>query len=111
MAHGREVRLPFLEPELVKFVFSLPSTFKIHEGWTKWLLRKTMDQKLPNEIVWRTEKIGYEPPQQQWMQEPELQDYMHEAKKKLVGKGILKPSALNKKITPTSTHDKDNFDW
>lgn len=111
MAHGREVRLPFLEPELVKFVFSLPSTYKIHEGWTKWLLRKTMDQQLPSQIVWRTDKIGYEPPQQQWMQDPLLQDYMHEAKKKLINYGILNTAVLNKKVKPAAAHDKDNFDW
>ena len=47
MAHGREVRLPFLNHELVEFVFSLPSQLKMHEGWTKFLLRKAMDKKLP----------------------------------------------------------------
>ena len=41
MAHGREPRLPFLSHELVEFIFSLPSHFKIRNGWTKWLLRKT----------------------------------------------------------------------
>ncbi|HLX90484.1 MAG TPA: asparagine synthase (glutamine-hydrolyzing), partial [Puia sp.] len=40
MTHGREVRLPFLSHELVQFVFSLPSSFKIRQGYTKWLLRK-----------------------------------------------------------------------
>src|ERR1051326_1879748 len=40
MAHGREVRLPFLSHELVEFLFSLPSNFKIREGWTKWILRQ-----------------------------------------------------------------------
>jgi asparagine synthase (glutamine-hydrolysing) len=111
MAHGSEVRLPFLSHELVEFVFSLSSSLKIHDGWTKWLLRKAMDKKLPDEIVWRKDKIGYEPPQHEWMQHPILQDYIHEAKKKLVSEKILKPAILDKKIIPLPAHDADNFDW
>jgi len=111
MAHGREVRLPFLNHELVEFVFSLPSNFKIQNGFTKWLLRKTMDKKLPNEIVWKTEKIGYETPQHQWMHNEVLQDYMQEAKRKLVNDGILNKGVLDKKITPKAAHEENNFDW
>jgi asparagine synthase (glutamine-hydrolysing) len=62
MAHGREVRLPFLSHELVEFVFSLPSHFKIHKAWTKWILRLGMIDHLPTEIVWRKDKVGFEPP-------------------------------------------------
>ena len=111
MAHGVEVRLPFLNHELVQFIFSLPASFKIHDGWTKWLLRKMMDKKLPDEIVWRKDKVGYEPPQFQWMHNETLQDYVHEAKRKLVNKGILKTTALNKKVIPKAAHETNNFDW
>jgi asparagine synthase (glutamine-hydrolysing) len=111
MAHGVEVRLPFLSHELVQLLFTLPAGFKIHDGWTKWLLRKMMDKKLPDEIVWRKEKVGYEPPQFQWMHNEILQDYIQEAKRKLVKKGVLKPAALNKKITPKAAHESNNFDW
>jgi asparagine synthase (glutamine-hydrolysing) len=111
MAHGREARFPFLDHELVTFLFSLPAHFKIHDGWTKWILRKTMNKKLPDTIIWRKDKIGYEPPQEQWMQNPVLQEYIHEAKRKLVNKGILKPAVLNKKIVPQAAHECGNFDW
>jgi asparagine synthase (glutamine-hydrolysing) len=111
MAHGREVRLPFLSHELVEFVFSLPSFYKIHEGWTKWLLRKAMDKKLPNEITWRKDKVGYEPPQKQWMQDKNIEEYIFEAKRKLVNKNILAPKVLEKKIQPKGAHSADNFDW
>jgi asparagine synthase (glutamine-hydrolysing) len=67
MAHGRELRLPFLDHQLVEFLFSLPSHYKIRNGWTKWLLRQDMKDRLPQEIVWRKNKIGFEPPQKQWM--------------------------------------------
>lgn len=66
MAHSREVRLPFLFHELVEFVFSLPSDYKIKEGWTKALLRHGLKDMIPQEIVWRKNKLGFQPPQKQW---------------------------------------------
>ncbi len=111
MAHGREVRLPFLNHELVEFVFSLPAQLKMHEGWPKYLLRKAMEKKLPAEIVWRKEKVGYEPPQKSWMEDHNVQDYIIQAKTKLVNTGILAKKALEKKIEPLGAHDDKNYDW
>ena len=111
MAHGVEVRLPFLNHQLVEFIFSLPANFKIHKGWTKWLLRKAMVKKLPNEIVWRKDKVGYEPPQKDWMQNAVMTDYIQEAKRKLVNNGVLKASVLNKPIIPHSALDPESYDW
>lgn len=111
MAHGVEVRLPFLQHHLVSFAFSLPSTFKINKGFPKWILRKTMEDRLPPFIVWRTDKTAYEPPQKMWMESALMQDYIHEAKRKLVNAQILKPSSINKKIKPLEAHMPDNFDW
>jgi asparagine synthase (glutamine-hydrolysing) len=111
MAHGREVRLPFLNAELVQFIFSLPSKYKISNGYTKSLLRKSMDSRLPHNIVWRTDKVGFEPPQKQWMENPEMKDYIFEAKRTLIKEDILKPQALHKKTKSLHAHDADNFDW
>ncbi len=111
MAHGVEVRLPFLSHQLVEFVFSVPANFKIHKGWTKWLLRKAMAKKLPPEIVWRKDKVGYEPPQKEWMQQGIMQDYIQEAKRKLVKKGVLNKAVLNKAVVPATAHEANNFDW
>lgn len=111
MAHGTEIRLPFLSHELAEFIFSLPSHFKIRKGWTKWLLRETMKEKLPASIAWRKDKVGFEPPQQQWMQEPRLQEAVQEAKRKLVEEKILKQEVLQKPVTPMAAHAADNYDW
>jgi asparagine synthase (glutamine-hydrolysing) len=67
MAHSREVRLPFLSHQLVEFSFSLPAHYKIQNGWTKYLQRKALADIMPDSITWRTDKIGYEPPQQSWL--------------------------------------------
>jgi asparagine synthase (glutamine-hydrolysing) len=67
MAHSREVRLPFLSHKLVEFVFSLPDNFKLNFGWTKYILRLAMKNTLPDSICWRVDKIGFEPPQNNWL--------------------------------------------
>lgn len=111
MAHSLEVRLPFLQHQLVEFLSTLPANYKIHDGWTKWLLRKTVEKKLPAEIVWRRDKIGYEPPQKTWMQNSLVQERIREGKKKLVTKGILDRSVLDQKIVPKAAHDDESYDW
>lgn len=111
MAHGRELRLPFLSHQLVEFIFSLPSTLKMHEGFTKYILRKTMNGVLPNEIVWRKDKVGYEPPQKQWVENKPLQEMIMESRKKLVGEKILNTAVLQKPIQLKSAYEADNFDW
>ncbi len=111
MAHSREVRLPFLSHELVEFIFSLPTSFKIRDGFTKWILRKSMESKLPVKTAWRKGKIGYEPPQQQWMQQPAAIEMIHESRKRLVAKNILDANVLNASIQPKAAHDANNFDW
>ncbi len=70
-----------------------------------------MDKKLPDEIVWRKEKIGFETPQKNWMQEPALQEYIHEAKRKLFNAGILNKAVLDKPAEPKAVHDDKNYDW
>lgn len=111
MAHGTELRLPFLSHELVELAFALPSGFKIHNGFTKYILRKAFENKLPEEITWRSDKVGFEPPQKLWMQSPILLDYLHEAKRKLIDYRILNPKVLNKKNQPLDAYAADNFDW
>jgi asparagine synthase (glutamine-hydrolysing) len=72
MANSREVRLPFLSHELVEFVFSLPSSYKIHEIWTKAILRFSLSDILPPEITWRKEKVGFEPPNYKYISPEEV---------------------------------------
>ena len=110
MAHAVEVRLPFLNHQLIEFVFSLPPHFKIRQGWTKWLLRQSMQGVLPHNIVWRKDKVGFEPPQQQWMLNQQVQEKIYEGKKALVQQHILSPKSLQS-YKATTAHAADNFDW
>ena len=111
MAHGVEVRLPFLNFELVKFIFSLPSSFKIKDGFTKYILRKTMSGKIPDKVLWNTNKIGFETPQKSWMENKQMQEMIFSCKEKLVKENILNATVLKNKVEPKHAHEAENIDW
>ena len=60
MFHSIETRLPFLDYRLVDFLISTDPKFKLKGGWSKFLLRKTLEKKISSEIVWRKNKMGFE---------------------------------------------------
>lgn len=66
MAHSVESRLPFMDYRLVEFLFSVPACYKIHNGWTKYIARMAFDNKLPNEVCWRKDKMGWPVPEEVW---------------------------------------------
>ncbi len=65
MANGLEVRVPFLDVELVNFVFSLPSDYKINAQVRKRLLRDAYREALPPALYHRPKK-GFEVPLLRW---------------------------------------------
>jgi asparagine synthase (glutamine-hydrolysing) len=67
MAHSIEARIPFMDYRLVRFVYSLPATYKIRNGFTKALLRDSMNGILPDETRLRISKLGFATPQSVWM--------------------------------------------
>lgn len=70
MAFSREVRLPFLDYDLVDFCLSLPEHLLIRDGWQKWILRKAASGVVPPSISWRADKVGYAAPLDVWLQGP-----------------------------------------
>ena len=111
MAHGREVRMPFLQHELVSFIFSLPSSLKIKKGFTKWVLRQSYRSSIPEKIYSRKGKTGFEPPQKSWLQDDAVQQQIRQARQKLVDAKMLNPFVLKKPINPQPAYDSGNEDW
>jgi len=66
MAHSVESRMPFLDFRLVEFLASVPSVYKIHNGWSKYIARLAFDKKLPDSINWRKDKQGWPIPEDAW---------------------------------------------
>ncbi len=68
MAFSVEARVPYLDHQLVEFVMSLPSGFKIRNAFTKRVLREGMAGVLPDKIRWRVSKLGFATPERKWQQ-------------------------------------------
>lgn len=62
-----ELRSPFLDHRLVEFAFRLPETYLIRNGWMKWIVRHAMRNRLPKEVVWRRQKMGFPFPIRSWL--------------------------------------------
>jgi asparagine synthase (glutamine-hydrolysing) len=69
MHHSIETRLPFVDYQLVELSLSIQHAFKIREGWTKYILRQAMNDRLPHDLAWRKTKIGFEAPMRIWLQD------------------------------------------
>jgi asparagine synthase (glutamine-hydrolysing) len=70
MRFSIEARTPFADDKnLIEYVFGVPSVYKIHNGWSKYLLRKSMEDLLPEEVFRRRDKIGFATPERHWLAE------------------------------------------
>ena len=66
MAFSIENRVPFLTTQMAEFILHLPEDFLISKnGVTKCLLREAMRNIVPNEVLDRQDKIGFETPEKQ----------------------------------------------
>lgn len=70
MAHGVEVRMPFMDWRLVTYAMSLPSRFKLNDGFTKLVAREALAGILPDSIRLSRRKIGFGSPMPQWLNGP-----------------------------------------
>ena len=68
MSHGIESREPFLDWRIVTLLFSLPTSLKFNENESKIILKKIMKNKLPNIILERRLKKGFNPDNDSFMQ-------------------------------------------
>jgi asparagine synthase (glutamine-hydrolysing) len=66
MAASVEVRVPFMDAELMKLCARIPESLKLKGGEGKFLLKRAMEPYLPAEVL-RRPKTGFTPPLREWM--------------------------------------------
>ncbi len=66
MAHSVEVRLPFLDRRVAEFALSLPPRLLFRDNETKRVLRDACRGRVPDVVLDRREKVGYETPEATW---------------------------------------------
>ncbi len=76
MAHSLEVRVPFLDHQLLEFMAGIPPAYK-RRGWTtKYFLKKALTGILPDEVLYK-KKQGFTIPLALWFR-TELKDFVEE---------------------------------
>ena len=70
MAHGIEVRMPFMDWRLVTYTMALPETSKSADGMTKVVARQAMANLMPESIRTARRKVGFNSPMPEWLNGP-----------------------------------------
>lgn len=78
MYHGVEVRMPFMDYRLVSFVMSLPTSSKVKDGYTKAILRDSMNGILPDSIRKRKWKVGITAPLANWFSDNHCSNFIRD---------------------------------
>lgn len=107
MAHALEVRVPFLDYELVNFVLNVPDEWKYPET-PKKLLVDSLGDLLPKEIVNRP-KMGFTFPWKDWMK-TELKDFCEQQLRYLGETGVVNYTEL-KKLWMRFLNDDKSITW
>ncbi len=107
MANGLEVRVPFLDKELVEFAHNIPDNLKQRGIQGKWILKKSMEGILPNEVIYRA-KTGFGVPLRRWMRN-ELREFLGDVLsiENIRNRGLFDSTAVWKLI---AENDKGKID-
>jgi len=70
MAHGIEVRMPFMDWRLVTYTMALPEVSKSSDGRTKMIARRAMERRMPEQIRMGRRKVGFNSPMPEWLNGP-----------------------------------------
>ena len=98
MAAGVEVRVPFLDLELVEFAYNIPNQFKQNGMQGKWVLKKALEGYLPHDVIYRP-KSGFGAPLRGWIHN-ELREMIGDllSVKSIRNRGLFDPTAVQKLI-------------
>ena len=107
MSAGVEVRVPFLDMDLVKHVSKIPSKYKQRGKEGKWVLKKIMENYLPKEIIYRP-KNGFGVPLRKWLKE-DLDDWLREtiSIERLKDRGLFKANEVHQLIDKNKKGELD----
>jgi asparagine synthase (glutamine-hydrolysing) len=108
MAHSLEVRVPYLDDEVVDLVVALPGRLKLRGLRGKWLLRRVASRVLPREVA-RRRKQGFEVPIGAWMRGPlrdPLTDYL--SPETVRRRGLFRPERVTDLLRQHLDGDADH---
>jgi len=96
MAAGVEIRVPYLDVDLVDFAARIPPKLKQRGPVGKWVFKKAMEPFLPHDVIYRP-KTGFGAPVRRWMEKelrPLLRDVL--SPESLKARGLFDPNAVQR---------------
>lgn len=97
MAHGLEVRVPFLDYQVVELAWRIPMELRLREGKGKWILRQVLERHVPKSLTERPKK-GFGVPIGAWLRGP-LREWAEELldERRLEQEGLLRPEPIRRR--------------
>jgi asparagine synthase (glutamine-hydrolysing) len=108
MAANLEVRVPFLNRDLVELSARIPASLKIKGLKRKYILKKAVEQILPHDVIWRR-KAGFGAPVRSWLRgqlRPMVDDLLSD--ERLRARGIFEPSGI-REIIDANTSGREDY--
>ncbi|MBN1269085.1 MAG: asparagine synthase (glutamine-hydrolyzing) [Kiritimatiellae bacterium] len=107
MAHSLEVRVPFLDHNLVEYACSIQSVYKLKGFTTKYVLKRAMRDILPRQII-RRRKAGFMIPLAKWLKE-DLRDLVEDtcSPQALGEDGLFNPDYVRQMVNDHVNHVRD----
>jgi asparagine synthase (glutamine-hydrolysing) len=98
MAANLEVRVPFLNREMIEMAGRMPPRLKLHGLTRKYVLKRALENVLPKEVIWR-KKAGFGAPIRSWLRgplRPLIDDLLSEDSIKK--RGLFRPAEVKRVI-------------
>ena len=99
MANSVELRVPMLDHKFLEFSASLPGNYKVRHFTTKYIAKKTLRSRVPQEILDR-KKTGFPVPYESWLR-TDLRDWMRDLlfEPKTLARGYFNKKCIEKLIS------------
>lgn len=107
MAANLEVRVPFLNKEMVELSARIPAKYKIKGLKRKYVLKKAAEQLLPRDVVWR-KKAGFGAPIRSWLRgplRPMVDDLLSD--ERIRRRGLFNPAEVRRVIADNQSGRED----
>ena len=110
MVNSLEVRVPFLDHEVVNFIFSLPDSYKITKTQRKKILKDAFRHMLPQELYHRP-KQGFEVPLLSWFRSELKETILNKwlENEFIIDQGVFNPKVINNLKKKIFSHNPDEI--
>jgi len=108
MAANLEVRVPFLNRQMIELAARMPPGLKLHGFKRKYALKRALEKLLPHEVVWR-KKAGFSAPIRSWLRgplRPLVEDLLSEETVKR--RGLFRPAEV-KRIVSANLSGREDY--